>query len=423
MRVLLDVSNLGLAHESAETRTGIFRATEALVRELLAVPSLDLGFAALESFVAELQLLRYDRSVEGRLGDRIVRVWESPSTDPDSGVSLVDELDEVGRETSEGKRILAELSLLNRLARPVPVHGFEIVHSLKHPLRPMERVPRARRVVTVHDMVPVLFPDLSEDRFVSEHAALMRSIEPGSDWLICNSESTRSDACRILSFPQERTFVTPFAADPKVFRPFPQGAWRREILARHGIGEGPYLLSLCTIEPRKNLMALLDAFFAIASEAGRHDVSLVLVGPTGWKSGPFFERLEQRADLRDRIVLTGYVPDAEISAIYSGARAFVYPSFYEGFGLPPLEAMQCGTPVVTSNAGSLPEVTGEAALLVDPSDTPELAAALRTVLEDDLRAARLAAEGLERSRAFSWSRTAEETVAAYDVILGRDLGA
>ena len=418
MRVLLDVSNLGLAHESAETRTGIFRATESLVQELLAVPGLGLGFAALESFVAELQLLRYDRSVEGRLGDRIVRAWESPGTDPNSGVSLVDELGEVGRETSEGKRILAELTLLNRLARPIPARGFELVHSLKHPLRPRDRTPGARRAVTVHDMVPVLFPDLTEERFAAEHAALMRSIEPGSDWLICNSESTRSDACRILPFPEERAFVTPFAADPKVFRPFPQGARRREVLARHGIGEAPYLLSLCTIEPRKNLVALLDAFFEVASEDGRQDVSLVLVGPTGWKSAPFFERLEQRANLRGRIVLTGYVPDADISAIYSGARAFVYPSFYEGFGLPPLEAMQCGTPVITSNAGSLPEVTGTAALLVDPGDTPGLAAALRIVLDDDLRAARLAAEGLERSRAFRWSRTAEKTVAAYGVICG-----
>ncbi|MEX1258782.1 MAG: glycosyltransferase family 1 protein [Gemmatimonadota bacterium] len=418
MKVLLDVSNLGLAHGSAETRTGIFRATEFLVDELLRRNDLDLGFAALESYVAEVQLARYDRSVAGQLGARMVSAWDAPGTDLGASVRLVDSLESVNRDAPEGKRIVAELALTNRLARPRALPGaFEIVHSLKHPLRSRDRVPGALRIVTIHDMVPVLFPELAEERFVVEHQAMTRSLEPGSDWIICNSECTKADACRILGFPNDRAFVTPFAADPRVFRPSSDGPERTAILARYGLAGRDYLLSLCTLEPRKNLPALLRAFFAIAGEPGNDGLLLALVGPTGWKSQPLFELIGERPDLRERIVLTGYVPDAELSAIYSGARAFAYPSLYEGFGLPPLEAMCCGTAVVTSTAGSIPEVVGSAAILVEPRDEAGLAAALRKVLADDRLATEMSVKGLERAKEFSWARTAQGTVAAYRAML------
>ena len=418
MKVLLDVSNLGLAFGSGVTRTGIFRATEGLVRALMHRPDIEVRFAAFESFAAEVQLARYDRGAGGILAKRTVRAWDGSGTSLDSGMALVDELEGEGQGTSAGKRIAAELALVNRLARPLPVApAVDVYHSLRYPLESRARVDARARAVTIHDMVPILFPELAEHRFVVQHQAIMDSVDPAEDWLICNSRSTKDDACTIMGLAPERAFVTPFAADPELFRPEPDASKIASVLKQRGLEGRSYLLGLNTIEPRKNLSVLLRAFFALVDRGEAPDASLVLVGPVGWKSGDFFQNLGARPDLEDRVVLTGYLPDEELSAVYSGASAFVYPSLYEGFGLPPLEAMQCGVPVITSSTSSLPEVVGSAAVTVDPSDEEALAAAMRRVLNDRDLAADLSRRGLERSRGFSWARTAERTVSAYRAML------
>jgi glycosyltransferase involved in cell wall biosynthesis len=143
------------------------------------------------------------------------------------------------------------------------------------------------------------------------------------------------------------------------------------------------------------------------------EVHLVLVGPAGWKMEAIFATLEQRPELRARVTLAGFVPDADLAALYAGARVFAYPSLYEGFGLPVLEAMQCGTPVITSNTSALPEVVGDAAVCVAPEDTDALCEALRRLVTDDAWAAELRRRGLARARLFTWDRTAALTVEAY----------
>jgi glycosyltransferase involved in cell wall biosynthesis len=172
----------------------------------------------------------------------------------------------------------------------------------------------------------------------------------------------------------------------------------------------PYILSVGVLQPRKNLPRLVEAYGRIAKEIPQH---LVLVGKEGWA----FEALRRRvaqSGVASRIHFTGYVADADLPPLYAAADLFVYPSLYEGFGLPPLEAMACGTPVVTSNTTSLPEVVGSAAVTVEPTDTAALAAAVAEVLSSTEKRAELIERGFARVRQFSWERTARETVGVYE---------
>ena len=188
--------------------------------------------------------------------------------------------------------------------------------------------------------------------------------------------------------------------------------------AKYGILDGPYILSLSTLEPRKNIDHTIRCFARLIRDENIRDLNLVLVGTKGWDFDRIFGELTNHDQLRDRIIVTGYVADEDLSAIYSGARMFVYPSFYEGFGLPPLEAMQCGVPVITSNTSSLPEVVGNAGLMVDPKDGDALCQAMFDIYRQPSLRDDLSRRSIERSRAFSWDICARETVRAYRSALG-----
>jgi glycosyltransferase involved in cell wall biosynthesis len=173
------------------------------------------------------------------------------------------------------------------------------------------------------------------------------------------------------------------------------------------------ILYVGTIEPRKNLSLLLDAYALLRSrQAVGDETKLVMVGKKGWLYEPFFRHLQEMG-LEGEVIFPGYVPDDELPAIYGAADVFVYPSLFEGFGLPVLEAMACGVPVVCSNASSLPEVAGEAALMVGPQDTAGLAAAIQRVLADAELRAKLAALGMAQASRFTWEKAARQTLAVY----------
>jgi glycosyltransferase involved in cell wall biosynthesis len=179
--------------------------------------------------------------------------------------------------------------------------------------------------------------------------------------------------------------------------------------ARYGL-ERPYLLHVGRLDPGKNLRTLLAALAELRDGGAPHD--LVLAGPPGWKNEGFF-RLLRELDLEGRVRLLGYVPDADLPALYTAADVFVFPSLYEGFGLPPLEAMACGTPVVASSRSAMPEVLGDAAVLVDPRDARALAGAVRRVLDDGPLRSGLRQAGLRRAEAYSWEAAARATVRVY----------
>jgi len=416
--VLFDVTNLGLTFGSELTRTGIFRATDAFAREALGHPELALRFAAMHSYAADVQLARFERATSGLLGDRRISVWENSAASLDESMRLVDQLFAAGEDTAERRRLAATLQLLNHTARRrTPDEPYDVYHSLYWPLGQPGHVTARARAITVHDMIPSLFPEFVTDEVIARQRAIIASIDTDRDWVICNSAHTKADFCDITSADPARVFVTPFAASREVFHPEPDAERVRATLQRHGIPGRGYVLSVCTLEPRKNLARLVRAFFALVEAERLDDVRLVLTGPAGWKSHDFYDSLGARPRLRDRIILTGFIPDAELSALYSGAGLFVYPSLYEGFGLPALEAMQCGVPVVTSRTSSLPEVVGTDAITVDPTDEDALAEAMFRVLDDSELALELRRRGLARSAMFSWPRTVAETVAAYRAML------
>ena len=193
----------------------------------------------------------------------------------------------------------------------------------------------------------------------------------------------------------------------------------QRIKAKYGLPhDSRYILSLATLEPRKNTIATIKAFLQLVVGSRRDDLFLVLSGNKGWDFDQIFETIQGAPQkYKSKIICTGFVPDEDLAPLYSNAEVFIYPSFYEGFGLPPLEAMKCGTPVVTSNTSSLPEVVGNAGLMLDPNDLDGFSNAIASVLDEPRFAADLRERSLKQASRFSWAKCAEETIKAYKTAL------
>ena len=248
---------------------------------------------------------------------------------------------------------------------------------------------------------------------------MIEALEP-DDYVTCISRATREALLEhVPHLRPERIHVTPLAAGAH-FYPESDLQKRDDARARYGIPAGvPYLLSVCTLEPRKNLETVIRAFVQLLSDRRvPRDLHLVLVGHLGWKTAGIARALKDAGPARDSIVLTGFVQDNDLAAIYSGATAFAYMSWAEGFGLPPLEAMQCGVPVITSDCSSLPEVVGDAGLLTDPSDLEQLAHHISSLVNDQQLRQQLSRKAVARAKNFSWPAFISKTVAAYRSALG-----
>jgi glycosyltransferase involved in cell wall biosynthesis len=285
--------------------------------------------------------------------------------------------------------------------RAVRRAGNQVLHGLHYELPYRASLPQ---VVTVHDLTMVTHPEWHEPAKVRYFGWAMRRAVQAADRVLCVSATTARDLAEHLGVAPDRVDVTPLGTD---LTP----ASEREIAdlrARIGL-DGPFLLGLGTLEPRKDLPTLVRAFATLARDLPHH---LVLAGLPGWGAGELAAAVEA-SGVADRVHLPGYVSEADKAALLSGADLLVYPSRYEGFGLPVLEAMACGTPVVTTTGGSLPEIAGDAALLVEPGDPGQLAAAVVKLLGDQAAWSDLARRGHARAAGFTWERCAEQTVAAY----------
>jgi glycosyltransferase involved in cell wall biosynthesis len=269
--------------------------------------------------------------------------------------------------------------------------------------------PRAN-VLTIPDVTTRRVPQLHEQQsiaFVEEaftHADEM-------DLIITSSEHTKHDVVDLLGIDEERIRVTPLAAHAQ-YRRIEDPVQVRSVLAKYDLAGRPYVLSLGTLEPRKNLCRLLEAFQRLKQEAPALEHALVLAGGKGWMAEAVFKTIGDLG-LASEVKWLGKVPFADLPALLNGADLFVYPSLYEGFGLPPLEAMACGAPVVAANTTSLPEVVGDAGVLVDPYRVEEIAEAMHRVLTDRELNAALRVQARARAQTFSWERTARQTFAAY----------
>lgn len=284
----------------------------------------------------------------------------------------------------------------------------DVVH-MQYILSPV--LPRCASVVTIHDISFEHFPGVFKPTELLRDKLLVPFSARRADAVLTVSEFTKADLVKTYGIAPEKIVVAVGSVDSG-FRLLEDRAKIDGVCRQYGI-DGPFILYVGNIQPRKNLVRLVQAYAALVrGESVPH--RLVIVGNKAWRHLPVLEAV-RAFGLEQRVVFTGYIPEEDVCALYNAADLFVFPSIFEGFGLPIVEAMACGTPVITSNTSSMPEAGGEAAIYVDPFSVPELTLAMRKVLEDaDLRA-RLSASGLARAAQFSWEEAARKAVRAYEM--------
>jgi len=286
---------------------------------------------------------------------------------------------------------------------------FDIVHDTYH-FFPLLFNRKTKKVVTVFDIIPIVDP--KNHRFASyvSHSLLLKWVIRRVDKVLAISDKTKQDLITYLNVPENKIVVTLLAAD-KQYCKINNSKLIDNVKHKYGISS-PYILYVGTLEPRKNVPALLEAYAKIKKKIPH---KLVIVGKKGWKYKKIFETID-RLRLNDDVLFTGYVLNEDLPALYNGADLFVYPSFYEGFGLPPLEAMQCGCPVITSNTSSLPEVVGNGGIMVNPNNISELSKHMEMVLKNKNLRQKLIKSGLKQAKKFSWEKCARETLKVYEEV-------
>jgi glycosyltransferase involved in cell wall biosynthesis len=303
----------------------------------------------------------------------------------------------------EQQLLAAEFKVRPALRRP----AIDLLHSTD--FIPPLRVHSFKSVITVHDLAFLRWPHFLTEDSARYYGQVDAAVER-TDHIIAVSESTKSDLVKLLGAPRDKITVVYEAADP-IYRPVPRAEALASMRSKFPLPD-EFILFVSTIEPRKNIATLLHAYRRLL-DSYKVSAGLVLAGATGWLSEQIFDTVEQ-LELQRHVTFLGRVQNGDLVYLYNLARCLAHPAYYEGFGLTPLEALACGTPAVVSNVSSLPEVVGDAALLIDPNSEEELAVALHRLLTDEALCASLRAKGLARARTFSWERAAEETLAVYE---------
>ena len=265
-----------------------------------------------------------------------------------------------------------------------------------------------KSVITVHDLAFLLYPHFLTQESACYYGQIDRAVRH-ADHIIADSSSTKRDIISFLGVPESKITVIYAAANP-MYRSVDDDMALREVRKKYAI-DRPFLLFVSTIEPRKNLPTLLRAFRKLLDDY-RVEAKLVVAGQRGWSCDEVFAVAESLS-LIDELAFLGHVPLNDLVLLYNAARAHVHPSFYEGFGLPPLEAMACGTPTIVANVSSLPEVVANAGILVAPEDVDGWTVAMWRVLTDDSLHSELTEKGLKRAQHFSWQKAAQETLDLY----------
>jgi glycosyltransferase involved in cell wall biosynthesis len=304
--------------------------------------------------------------------------------------------------------------LWHRARLPLPVELFvgnvRLFHATDFVLPPT--LPQTRTLLTVHDLSFARVPESAAPRLRAYLEAVVPRSARRADHILADSAATKADLIALYGMPEAKITVL-YSGVSDAFRPVRDSAAQAAVRAKYGIGDAPYVLSVGTLQPRKNYERLMQAFAALPPRW--KDLKLVIVGGRGWLDAPIYDCARA---MRERVILTGFADEADLPALYSGAACLAFPSLYEGFGLPVLEGMACGTPVLTSNVSSLPEVAGDAALMVAPHSVEAIRAGLLALLEEDsaARAARLT-RGFAQAARFTWRSAAQRLRAIYAQLL------
>ena len=312
-------------------------------------------------------------------------------------------------------------SLREHITIPFKLHrlGADLLHS---PHYVLPRLCPAPAVVTIHDCIHLLFPEYLPNRLAWRYARYMMGTAIRRAQVVFTvSQASKNDILRL--YPEadpQRVQVVPNAIDPALLED-PGTEERERIRERYQI-RGRFLLFAGNIKPHKNLDRLIAAFGLLKHEPAHRDLKLFIIGDEINRYGSL-RRSVEAAGVRQDVRFFGFVPDRTLAGLYRLASVFVFPSLYEGFGLPPLEAMACGSPVVTSRISALPEVVGDAAVLVDPYSVEDIARGIDSVLGNEAVAADLVARGRARARSFSWTRSVRAIHGTYMTLLGAPVAA
>ncbi|NWG16681.1 MAG: glycosyltransferase family 4 protein [Chloroflexi bacterium] len=305
--------------------------------------------------------------------------------------------------------------LWHRARIPIPVETItgkvQLFHATDFVLPPT--LPGTRTLLTVHDLSFVRVPETASPSLKAYLDVVVPRSVRRADFILADSQATKDDLVALYKTPPEKIAVLLSGVDAR-FHPVRDPVVLSTIRKRHGVGDAPYIFSVGTVQPRKNYGRLIQALAQLHQTGS--DIHLVIAGGRGWLEDPIYDSIRQTG-MQSFVHFIGFADEADLPGLYSGAVCVALPSLYEGFGLPVLEAMACGTPVVTSNISSLPEVAGDAALTIDPYDVEALTNALQRLIHDETLRQRLITLGQQRARLFTWEAAARQLHQTYTRLL------
>lgn len=404
-KIIFDLSVYGLALSHLQSQTGIYRVVDEMLNQFRNHPKLDVSYSH-TSYTDKLSYTwKYleKNGLSNKLANSTVNHFPASV---------------FGRGHRYFRKLYSAMGIeTNKLTyRDKSFRNADIFHSTFTRI-PVEtkQYPTLKRAITIYDLIALLRPEYHTMK--DELNEIVKSV--GNDYAICISEYTKND---LLSFDKniqpDNVFVSYLAADSSKFYVCNNSERFLLIKEKYSLPD-KYFLSLCTLEPRKNLDHLIRSFVRFIREQHISDLFLVLVGTKGWMLEKIDNALGDARAYRDRIILTDRIPDEDLATVYSNAHSFYYMSLYEGFGLPPLEAMQCGVATVTSNASSLPEVVADAGIMTDPYNEDDLCDAMYKFYYDNNIRNKYQKKGLERAKLFSWAKCAQDHIKIYQEIKNR----
>lgn len=274
-----------------------------------------------------------------------------------------------------------------------------------------------KKVITLHDIIPLRMPETVSDKYLNIFNNELPNIIESSEGIITVSEFSKKDISKEFNYPEDKIYVTHLAAED-IYRPLNKLTCKDYMKNKYKICDD-FILYVGGFSPRKNILGLIEAF-SLINPSKRKRTKLVITGTKGISYDVYKSRAEVLNVSKD-VIFTGFIPLEDLPLFYNGASVLVYPSFYEGFGLPPLEAMACGTPVISSNVTSLPEVCLDSALLIDPYNVYDLSESMERIINDEKLSREMTKRGIQRSLNFSWNKTSKNTLNAYMDILKNEI--
>jgi glycosyltransferase involved in cell wall biosynthesis len=416
-KVILDIGFLGHAHDDPAARRGAQRVAMHLFDGLLKSAKCDLSFVATSHLAGAYDFLK-ERGLDAdqRLAFHQLQLGRSRRA-RDLGRRVQRTMQNRSWLARTRRRVLAEISRRQLRGEvdfpPETLQSADIYHSPHTPFpAAVHEHKKIRKFITCHDFIPLKHPEFFSSCSPIFMNGVLACLEP-ENFAFCVSETTRNDVLNFSSMPPERVFVSPLAASPELFFPVIQPELLRSARQKFQLGEKPFFLALSAHDPHKNFPFLIRCFGALVESGELKDSNLVIVGHNLGRNPDAQKAVAEFPKVKDRILIAGFVPDQELAALYSSATAFLFPSLAEGFGIPPLEAMQCGIPVIASNTTSMPEVVGDAGILLAPTAKDAWCQAMLSVARDESLRAKLSKKSLQRSKLFSWQRFIDETLRGY----------